>query len=265
MTNNSQIEMLTVGPVATRTISTGGAVPTLPATVPATPSVASFADLPESWILYTGFDSVVTDISQLKKLVSGNPKQWHAIRNWVRSGGNLIVTDLDTKWEDLPELLALLGEPAPKAATDSKQSLADGWNLPLKEMSDQPLMGVTGTTITNPDGSVELMKDNFGDDTQTDGAAATEPDKAAGQPAAETSPDESSKPKKPSPKKPKSKDLNKDEPLTFDNTRFIYRHYGLGMVVAARHDRTNVSPVQLPWAWIYNTPGQPRWQWYQRH
>ena len=36
------------------------------------------------------------------------------------------------------------------------------------------------------------------------------------------------------------------------------------MVVAVRHDRTNVSAVQPPWAWIYNTLGQPRWQWYQR-
>src|SRR5262249_35712172 len=93
-----------------------------------------------------------------------------------------------------------------------------------------------------------------------------EPEKAAAQPAAEASTDESSKPKQPSPKKAKSKNLNKDEPLTFDNTRFIYRHCGLGMVVAARHDRTNVpTTVQLPWAWIYNTLGQPRWQWYQRH
>src|SRR5262249_11813678 len=35
-------------------------------------------------------------------------------------------------------------------------------------------------------------------------------------------------------------------------------------VVALRNGRSNAGSNQPPWGWIYNTLGQPRWQWYQR-
>ena len=77
-----------------------------------TPSTMQFdvlsiaiGDMPRRWIEYSCFDVVSLSLSELRLLSQSNPEAYQALRRWVRTGGQLWVSDMGAKFEELAELV----------------------------------------------------------------------------------------------------------------------------------------------------------------
>lgn len=80
-------------------------------------------DLPERWIDYTSFDVAALMPSELAVMAEMEPQALQAVLRWVRSGGQLWVSDVGRDWERLADVEQLLGMPA----ADSADAAARGW------------------------------------------------------------------------------------------------------------------------------------------
>ncbi|MCC9627347.1 hypothetical protein LOC68_02975 [Blastopirellula sp. JC732] len=82
-------------------------------------------EMPQQWLSLTSVDIIFISLADLQGMKKNQPPQFAALTEWVRSGGNLLVTELGTDGssfdEDSVELAKLLGMPSPddqKAWTD---------------------------------------------------------------------------------------------------------------------------------------------------
>ena len=87
------------------------------------------AGLPESWLCYQGLDLLFISLRDLQSLKQSSPKVLAAIRDWARSGGNLVVYGTGGDLKPIDELLSQPGkagqdepspwqDPKPKDYTD---------------------------------------------------------------------------------------------------------------------------------------------------
>jgi hypothetical protein len=68
-------------------------------------------DFPRRWIDYTCLDVVSLSIADLDQLAKTNPTAFESVEAWVRTGGQLWVTDVGAKLEKLPEVSKQLKVP----------------------------------------------------------------------------------------------------------------------------------------------------------
>jgi hypothetical protein len=68
----------------------------------------SIADMPRRWIEYSCFDVVSLSLSEIRLLTQSNPEAYQALRRWVRTGGQLWVSDVGANFEQLADLSKLL-------------------------------------------------------------------------------------------------------------------------------------------------------------
>jgi hypothetical protein len=80
-----------------------------------TPSTMQFdvlsiaiGDMPERWIEYSCFDVVALSLSELRFLSQSKPQAYQALRRWLRTGGQLWVSDVGDKFDELAEVSKLL-------------------------------------------------------------------------------------------------------------------------------------------------------------
>src|SRR5262249_6299631 len=110
------------------------------------------------WIDYTGMDVIVTSLTKLESLAKLYPIQHAAIRDWLRSGGTLVVYDVHRNWSDLSEVesLAGLAEEQRKAESIS-DPIERGWKSPRRKVvSRSPATSAAGIPSRQPDGSIIL-------------------------------------------------------------------------------------------------------------
>lgn len=90
------------------------------------------AQLPDSWLCYSGFDAVLVRFDKLQDLVKNHPAQWTAIRRSIAAGGNLWVYGIGDQWRHLAELEPLVGvEPIlPVDGAAAQDPSQRGWRLP---------------------------------------------------------------------------------------------------------------------------------------
>jgi hypothetical protein len=69
------------------------------------------SDFPRRWIDYTCLDVVSISTSNLEQLAKTNPAALEAVKRWVRTGGQLWVSDAGAKLEKLPEISKQLTVP----------------------------------------------------------------------------------------------------------------------------------------------------------
>ncbi len=77
---------------------------------------------PARWIDYTSFDVVAISLGEAQQLANNRPAVFQAICRWVRSGGQLWITDVGAELEHLSEVSKLLG--IPKAMVDESVETA---------------------------------------------------------------------------------------------------------------------------------------------
>jgi hypothetical protein len=84
-------------------------------------------ELPARWIEYTAFDVVTLSLSDLKSAAANNPQSHQALRRWVHAGGQMWISEVGQKWEQLSEVEKLLDLPAPARgeAGQAGQGLTD--------------------------------------------------------------------------------------------------------------------------------------------
>jgi hypothetical protein len=68
----------------------------------------AIADMPRRWIEYTCFDVVALRLSELQFLARSAPEACQALRRWVGSGGQLWISDVGEKFDELAQLSNLL-------------------------------------------------------------------------------------------------------------------------------------------------------------
>ncbi len=94
-------------------------------------------DFPTRWLEYSNLDIVCMSHEQLLQLTTHTPQAWHALRQWVQTGGSLWVYGLNSgekegDFKHLDELNRLL-EPMRQSDLDP----AAGWNTPTPEEIQQ--------------------------------------------------------------------------------------------------------------------------------
>lgn len=88
------------------------------------------SDFPSRWIEYTSLDVVAVTQADLKELAAARRPQFAALMEWVRAGGNLWVTGVGPKWENLSAVEKHLSLRVPAEAVDSDDPLERGWKPP---------------------------------------------------------------------------------------------------------------------------------------
>jgi hypothetical protein len=68
----------------------------------------AIGEMPRRWIDYSCFDIVSLHLSELQFLSQSNPEAYQALRRWVRTGGQLWVSNVGEKFEELAGLSKLL-------------------------------------------------------------------------------------------------------------------------------------------------------------
>ncbi len=238
LNTNLQPETLNVGGATSQLIGVTNGVPVAtPASAVATPSIATFADLPTNWINYSGFDMIIVSLSQLQVLIDQSPQQWQAIRAWARNGGTLVVYGAGTNWQQLPKVESLLKLSAVKSNDDTSAELDPskrGWTLPRESMKNLSLLdNALDASVVNSDGSTGSL-----------------PSQDVNDPAAKTQVEEAG---------PKA-----EEPMAANRAPFAMQPFGLGMVVALRANES-FSGNGFKWEWLFNSVGSARWRWFQRY
>lgn len=77
------------------------------------------SELPTKWLGYSAFDVVELTLDRAQQLVNAKPVAFAAILQWVRSGGQLWISDVGRNFDHLPEVSQLVELP------DTLISLAD--------------------------------------------------------------------------------------------------------------------------------------------
>ena len=85
--------------------------------------VLMVGDLPEQWIDYTTFDVISLTPAEMAIAAETRPQALAAILRWVRSGGQLWISNVGRNWERLGDVERLLGMPS----ADSSELAARGW------------------------------------------------------------------------------------------------------------------------------------------
>jgi len=80
------------------------------------------AAFPQRWIDYSSIDVVALSAEELNALGQLNPSALEAICRWVRAGGNLWVSNVGDKLQELPQVSKLLGMPDKLVGADVKPS-----------------------------------------------------------------------------------------------------------------------------------------------
>ncbi len=68
----------------------------------------AIGEMPRRWIEYSCFDVVSLSLSELQLLSQSNPEAYQALRRWVRTGGQLWVSDVGAKFDELADLSKFL-------------------------------------------------------------------------------------------------------------------------------------------------------------
>ncbi|MCA9237668.1 MAG: hypothetical protein KDA44_19480 [Planctomycetales bacterium] len=120
-----------------------------------TQEVAQPQELPENWLEYTSIDLVVLQAKQLVDLTADEPRRAQSLRRWIRSGGNLWITESDEKWTALSNVAKALDikDATNEAAwpESSGKTLPPGWRpAPLAMENDGPLQGLLALRRSAP-------------------------------------------------------------------------------------------------------------------
>lgn len=119
-------------------------------------------DLPERWIEYTCFDAIALSPSELQTLADIRPKALRAISRWVRSGGQLWISPVGSKWQKLSEVERLL-EMSPESDEETNDGTSDadvaarGWRPIMMERAIDTNEGVLFLHL--PSQRTELVED----------------------------------------------------------------------------------------------------------
>lgn len=237
-----------VGP--TSSVSTGNAMlsgnPMRMASYTMMNSLPSFADLPTRWIEYSSLDIILLSAADLQTLVNNHPQQWAAIRQWILTGGNLIVFDVgqsehdwwdwnlpgNKQWTDLSQInrLVVFDGPAP-GAKPAGAAVEPGWEAPNPALRDQSAQYQ----------SQAMGQQVFQGQLVSPGVSVVPP----GQPAVAGT------------------GTAQVQPAGSDAMPFVTRPLGYGLVTAiATKDPTTGD---FPWQWLYNTITYERWTWTTRN
>jgi len=82
------------------------------------PTLTGMDELPDRWIGYSGLNCIIGRVEDIDELAKKHPRQWQAIRDWLRTGGNLCIYDLKGSsgtWTKLAQLEKLLQISTPSA------------------------------------------------------------------------------------------------------------------------------------------------------
>jgi hypothetical protein len=207
--------------------------PAPPAGAPLLPNAASCLpqDLPDQWINYSGFDIVCISCEQLAALRSARPEAFRALVAWTAAGGNLWVFGLGSDWRPVGELDRLLDLPAQGGGQD--KPVPPGWKAP-----ENRLFGRTANTPAEAE------------DNSDTGAVVVTP-AYSGSPA-------------PMPPKGATHAKKKTSPKPPVRPPFVLRPLQAGLVVALAADKPFPGD-EAEWRWLFDSMGEGRWQWYQRH
>ena len=105
----------------------------------------ALADFPRRWIDYTCLDVVSISMADLEQLSKTNPAALESMERWVRTGGQLWVSDIGAKLEKLPELSKQLNVPesqikalADPIVKDSNAKTNEKTDVAAEQPSDRP-------------------------------------------------------------------------------------------------------------------------------
>ncbi len=208
------------------------------------------SQLPRRWIDNSGADLVCITLADLAALRAEDREAFEALRDWVASGGNLVVSGAGRQQERLAAVESLLGmEPL---ATGEPGGRA-GWKAPDPKLRTGRLPAERLFPKTDTEGGItagpEVKSQPPGEAPSAAGAS-----KAAPEPGGAAAGDARARPPaKPPPGQPSAED-----------GLFWLRPYYWGMVVA-------VGPEGLwpgtaaRWRWMLNALGHDRWLWDRRH
>jgi hypothetical protein len=213
-------------------------------------AIPTLADLPETWIDYSGLDVIIASRQDLQTLVEQHKSQWRAIRQWILSGGNLWVYGVgdpkqpnwsqwnlqnDQPWKHLGNVNENIGFPASTEASPWKDSHPElsGWRRPdpnavltqpNQYASSETRMYVNGQIVYAPSAQMPVV---------------TTPDVGQGYAFAA--------------------DVPKDPKFPF-----VMRPLGEGMVVAIP-DASPTTNSYFPWQTVISNVGPERWHWSTRN
>jgi hypothetical protein len=182
------------------------------------------ASLPTQWLGYSSLDIVCISLEELTKLAEKETDRFRALLEWTAAGGNLWVYGVGDDWKGLPKLGSLADFPAAPKPAGNIPS-SRGWQEPNRSLFNQPLRGINDTTSARDAYAFPVP---------------SEPDSS-------------------------SQTADRPQPPRIpDRAPFVFREYGMGMVVAlAAADPFPGTTGQ--WQWLLNATGPQRWLWYQRH
>ncbi len=122
------------------------------------------AELPTRWIEYTSFDVIAVSLPDLRTIVATRQPALVALCRWLRAGGQLWVTDVGPKWEQLvaaEQFLSLADAPR-EATSEASRPLEDeevlqrGWRSMRGRPEDWNGRRVTFVNMQN-NSRVEVM------------------------------------------------------------------------------------------------------------
>jgi hypothetical protein len=128
------------GGVSCLVVGPGGPLRTLmtPATMQFDVLSLSIGDMPRRWIEYSCFDVVSLHLSELRLLSQSNPEAFQALRRWVRAGGQLWISDVGAKFEELAEVSKLL-QVRPVVAELAADDVGEGVTI-VEVKQDEPVI-----------------------------------------------------------------------------------------------------------------------------
>jgi hypothetical protein len=232
-----------------------GSTPATAMSSPPTTGVVGMSALPSHWIDYTGFDVIVTSLSNLPLLASQNAGQYSAMLEWVQSGGTALVYGVDRDWKKLQEVESFIANEAGHQQDRATNPTRRGWVAPRKRFD----FGALGSR----------------DASSFQSTTSWPPQRQPGidlSLAGET------------PVNPSESEKEEDDSVSTDDAPFLTRKLGLGTVVAIRSDWQDDGSGSFKWLpnavnsavggrpvrnsypefWLFNTIGSNRWNWRQR-
>ena len=115
--------------------------------------VLAVGDMPERWIDYTAFDVIALSPAELTVIVETQPQALPAILRWVRSGGQLWISNVGRNWERLRDIEERLG----MATADSTDPFERGWK-PIQFRSRRN-RNVSKSYVHLPTGNRQVVSD----------------------------------------------------------------------------------------------------------